>query len=426
MRLVALGVVCLLLSACCRRTPAPLPLEDDAFPSGSASALPPGGVLPEAPEASRCTPPKDTDIYTFGESQGATDDEIGAFGVEIGEGVATPNGFALGALQPTGKTTAAVVLLLDPNGANPVNVKMGLALGDTPAPRVTVRGEQIFASLLESGPSGRHMRIGRIEKGTVAWGPTFDQGRDESLAFDLAIGAKRAVAVWDDDETKPDRGVIRLATFSPETLAAPTVPRTVTLPQTDAESPRIVRRAGGFWLVYVARRPEPTDDSAREQAEAAENRWLEALLLDENGVSLGLPRRITSEKGHVLAFALRDVPGDDGKAVLVFRDDDLPSGAGGGSLSKIVLTTDGASSAVPLGDTDSGAGVPTLLHGWLATADVSSRTRLGKIDPLGELDGKLEQEPVFGMGIPLAAQGDRILVQRPVGRAVRLFVTTCH
>lgn len=428
MRFVALGmpvVLCVFLSACCRRTPLPLAI-DDTFPAGSVSALPPGGALPDAPDPSRCTQPKDQDIYTFGESQGATDDDIGAFGVEIGVGVATSTGFAVGALQPTGKNTSAVVLLLDGNGANPVTVKMGLALGDTPAPRVTVSGDRLFASLLESGPSGRHLRIGRIEKGTVAWGPSFDQGRDESLAFDLAVGEKRAVAVWDDDETKPDRGVIRLATFSPETLAAPTVPRTMTLPQTDAESPRVVRRAGGFWLVYVARRPEATDDSAREQAEAAENRWLEAILLDENGTALGIPRRLTSERGHVLAFALLAIPGDDGKAVLVYRDDDLPSGAGGGALSKMVLTTDGASAAVPLGDPDdSGAGVPTLLPGWLATSDVASRTRLAKIDASGDVQGKWEAEPVFGMGVPLAAEGDRLLVQRPVGRAVRLFVTTC-
>jgi hypothetical protein len=257
----------------------------------------------------------------------------------------------------------------------------------------------------------------------VIWGPTFDQGRDESMAFDVAIGESRAVAVWDDDETKPDHGVIRLASFVAATLGAPSKIRSVTLPQTDAESPRIVARPGGFWLVYVARRPEKTDENAREQAEIAENRWLEALPLDENGSPQGLPRRLTSESGHVLTYALGE--GENGAAVIVYRDDDLPSGGSGGVLAKIVLKADGPTAATPLADADLGAGVPSLLPGWLAVADVSAETRLGRIDRAGSLEGKLEREPVLGLGAPVAARGDDLLVQRPVGRAVRLFVTSC-
>lgn len=414
-----MGVLCVVATACCRRPPPPPSLQGE----GSAAPLNSGALPPDPAAASRCVRPTDDKVFTFGEAQGAVDDDIAPFGVEIGQAVATEHGFAIGALAPQGKHTSAVVLLLDAAAANPVTVKMALALGDTPAPAVTSKGDLLIASLLEAGPSGRHLRIAKIEKGAVVWGPTFDQGRDESLSFDVAIGENRALAVWDDDETKPDRGVIRLASFVPKTLGAPTTPRTVTLPQTDAESPRIVPRAGGFWLVYVARRPEKTDENAREQAEAAENRWLEALPLDENGAGQGLPRRLTSETGHVLAYSL--AAGANGTAIVAYRDDDLPSGGSGGVLNKIVLKPDGAGPATPLADTDLGAGVPTLLPGWISVADVSAESRLGRIDGSGNLDGKLEREPVLGLGVPIAARGDDLLVQRPVGRAVRLFVTTC-
>ena len=419
-RLGAVALSGLVLSACCRRPPPP---RVDPEPASSALAGTAGSAPPEPAEASRCVRPADDKVFTFGESQGAVDDEVLIFGVEVGQAVATAEGFAVGALRPTSKGMAAVVLLLDAEAGHPSVVQMALALGDTPPPRVAARNDLVVAALLEAGASGRHLRLGRLEKGAVAWGPTFDQGRDESLAFDVAIGETRAIAVWDDDETKPDRGVVRLSTFVAKSLSAPTVARTITLPQTDAESPRVVPRPGGFWLVYVARRPEKTDENAREQAEAPEHRWLEAIPLDENGAGQGLPRRLTPESGHVLTFSLAE--GSDGTAVVVYRDDDLPSGGGGGVLARVLLRGDGASSAQVLADSDLGAGVPALLPGWLAIADVSSATRLARIDQKGDLVSALEREPVFGTGAPIAARGSSLLVVKPVGRAVRLFVTDC-
>jgi hypothetical protein len=289
---------------------------------------------------------------------------------------------------------------------------------------LTSKGSLLAVGLLDSESAGRRLRLGKISEGSVTWTSSFEQGRDESFAFDLAIGASRAIAVWDDDARDPERGVIRVATVSASTLLSPSLVRTVTLPQTDAESPRVIARPGGFWIAWIARRPERTDDTAREPGEEAQYRWLEVAQLDENGAPLALPRRVTSIDGHVIAYTLR--PGADGTAVLVYRDDDTPSGASGGSIARISVRADGTLTEVTtIAESSVGVGAPALVDGWMAVADASAETRLARVSPGGDLLDTLSSEPILGRGEVLAAAGDLLLVSRPRGASVRLFVTRC-
>lgn len=384
---------------------------------GAASALPP---VP----ASRCEDPG-AGVFSLGEDKPTEEGEPLPFAVEIGDGTAFEGGFAAGALIPGGNTSAkAAVVVFDAQGGNAKVISLGGAHGDTPPPRVAPAGTALLTALLESSAAGRRLRIGKIEGGALTWGPAFDQGRDESLAFDVVAGPSRSIVAWDDDAREPERGVVRVATFTTDALGAPSAPRTITGKDTDAELPRLVRRPGGYWLTWVARRPERVNTSDREPGEDAEFRWLEAVPLDELGAPTAPAKRLTPDTGHVLTYDVEE--GQDGKAIAVYRDDDTPSGSGGGIVMKVVLRPDGASEPVVIADRNLGVGTPSLLSGWLAVADSVSETRLARLDERGELQESLDSEPVLGRGEPLAARGDALLVVRPRGKGVRLFVTRCH
>lgn len=404
------AVAALALTPGCRRKP-PAP----SAPAASASA-------PIVERFARCTQPADGSIVTFGDTPAEPNDPL-PFAAEVGSGVASARGFAVGLLKPEGRGSAAAVLTFGPDGKPGRSYALGLAHGDTPPPRPAARGDTLAFGLLEAGASNRRLRLGLLND-DVAWGPSFEQGRDESFGFDLALGESRGIATWDDDERVSNvHGVIKLATFDAATLAAPSPARTITGPTTNAEMPRVVARQGGFWLVWVATRPEHVDEEARAVGEDAEYRWLEALSLDAQGEPIGGPKRISPNDGHVLTFDLLAV--DGGRAVVIYRDDDVPSGGAGGALFRIVLRPDGPSEASPLADLAGPSGAPSLLPGWLAVADAGAETRLLPLDPAGEFSGSALREPVLGFGEPVAAQGDRLLVVRPGGGGVRVFTTAC-
>lgn len=419
MRRPLLLALCVAAAVGCRRSG-----STGAAPSGSASA----GASADAPPPAaphRCElAPAGTWVTLGREASPSGEEDLLPFSVQVGSAAAHAGGFAVGALMPpAGGPATTAIISVDADTRASKTVALGAAHGDTEPPRVVSSPAGLFVAVLESGGSRRSLRVARVDGEQVTWGPTFDQGRDESMAFDLAIGEPRSVAVWDDDAREPDRGAIRVATFATSELGAPTPTRTVTDKKTDAESPRVVARPGGFWLVYVARRPEPTDDDARYAAEEAAFRWIEAVPLDHNGAATAPARRVTSEKGHALTFDV--APLDDDALAVVYRDDDTPSGAAGGAVLRVVVRPGGSSEPQVVTDKQVGVGAPTLLPGgWLAVADAAGATRVGLVAADGTTD-LLLPEPAIGTGMPLAASGDRLLVARPRGTSVRLVAVAC-
>jgi hypothetical protein len=75
---------------------------------------------------------------------------------------------------------------------------------------------------------------------------------------------------------------------------------------------------------------------------------------------------------------------------------------------------------------DVGAGVPSLLNGWLAVMDAAETTRIAPINPAGEVIAPLSAEPEIGAGEPIAGGSEGMLVARPAGRAVKLSVLKCR
>ncbi|MGK3997846.1 hypothetical protein [Sorangium sp. So ce1024] len=390
-------------------------------------------------------------------------DDLAPFAVEVGRGATFGGGFAVGAQRDAEGGTVAMVATLSADGAQGKLVRLARSRGDMDPPVVTGAGGAILAAMLEPNAGGRAIKIARIEGEHVTWGAELAEGRDESLALDIAASGERAVIVWDDVTRDGKRSQIMLASADVGSLRSVTSPRPVSQPSTDAETPRVIARPGGYWLAYIARADEPArrapvkegeelNEDTAAAGETIAHQWLEVAPLDQTGALTATPRAVTPKNGHVLAYDL--TLGEDGGVLLAFRDDDTPSGSIGGRISAVLVRLGGVSEPRVLVGGDRaedtppeaalgvGAGVPALLRGaagpgaqgsgsaadaavWLAIANASGPTQLAALTARGELQDGLYAEPALGRGEPIAASADALLVAHPAGKAMKLEVLRC-
>ncbi|WP_437590072.1 hypothetical protein [Sorangium sp. So ce1000] len=432
-------------------------------PPRCTPASPPPFVIGDAPPAARGA----EQGAGGGDAESAENaDDIAPFAVEVGRGTTFSGGFAVGAQREAEGGTVALVATLSADGAQGKLVRLARSRGDMDPPVVAGAGGAILAAMLEPNAGGRAIKVARVEGDHVTWGAELAEGRDESLALDIAVSGERAVIVWDDVTQDGKRSRIMLASSDVSTLRSVTSARPVSPPSTDAEMPRVLGRPGGYWLAYIARAEEPTrkaaekkDDGDEDTAAAGEtiaHQWIEVVPLDATGALAAAPRAVTPKKGHVLAYDL--TLGDDDGLILAFRDDDTPSGSIGGRISATLVRLGGASEPRVLvgGDRDQdappeaalglGAGVPALLPGvrgpgsggqdpaktagagaaaWLAIANASGPTQLAALNARGELEGELRAEPTLGRGEPIAASTEALLVAHPAGKAMKLALLRC-
>ncbi|WP_437975998.1 hypothetical protein WMF11_51295 [Sorangium sp. So ce295] len=447
-----------------------------APPSANPAASAPSDAADAAaaPQPPRCTPASAPPFVigdappARGAEQGAgggdadSVEDIAPFAVEVGRGTTFSGGFAVGAQREAEGGTVAMVATLSADGAQGKLVRLARSRGDMDPPVVTGAGGAILAAMLEPNAGGRAIKVARVEGDHVTWGAELAEGRDESLALDIAASGERAVIVWDDVTRDGKRSRIMLASADVGTLRSVTSARPVSQPNTDAEMPRVLGRPGGYWLAYIARAEEPArkaaakkDDGDEDTAAAGEtitHQWIEVVPLDEAGALTATPRAVTPKNGHVLAYDL--TLGDDDGLILALRDDDTPSGSIGGRISAVLVRLGGASEPRVLvgGDREQdappeaalglGAGVPALLPGargpggqdpakpagaaaWLAIANASGPTQLAALTARGELEGGLQAEPALGRGEPIAASAEALLVAHPAGKAMKLALLRC-
>ncbi len=400
------------LVGCCNSDPRPGETEAEAPVASAAKPLP-----------ARCQP-LGRDETVGKRSPSEVDlDKVLPFATEVGDGVAFEGGFAVGALRQEGEGTTFVIVTTNRDGTAWRTVSVGASHGDAEAPRVFARGGMLGAAFLEPSGASRTLRLARIDRDQVHWGAELIQGTDESLAFDVTLGPTQGVAVWDDVPKDREVGAILLATFDPKTLGKPSKPRVVTLPGTDAEMPRVVERPGGFWLFWMARRPGAGADDTRYRAEDIDYRWLEAVPLDEAGAMSGTPARLGPTDGHVLGYDVASM--EDGSVVVIWRDDDTPSGSAGGQLYRVRVRLGGVDGPDGIDEEHAGVGAPNVMPGWFAIADALGPTRLAPMAADGALTDKLLREEMLGAGEPIANHGNDLLISRPDGTAVRLFVARC-
>lgn len=357
------------------------------------------------------------------------------FAVVLGRGTITGTGYAVGVKRDVADGSVAEVALVDAKRATGRLIRLGQARGDVEAPLVVSAGEELVAAMLEPNASGFSLRLARVRGDRVDWAAELPQERDESLAFDVAVGADRVAVAWDEAVDEGERTRIVLATLDRGELRATDDARPISPEQRDAELPRLVAHAGGFWLVYVARRsfelpPQPGDEELgrdpkqeRYAAEMIEHSWLEVMPLEPTGAPSGPARALSAKDGHVQAFDVEGLP--DGGLVVAWRDDDTPTGAQGGRVELMVVSSGGVGESRVVADEDVGLGVPTLLPGWISLAGTRDDLRLAPLGADGQPQGAIAAEPVLGLGQLLAADARTLLLARPHERAVELFVVTC-
>jgi hypothetical protein len=256
----------------------------------------------------------------------------------------------------------------------------------------------------------------------VTWGATIHERGGESQAFDFALGDKKGIVVWDEDG--PNSSVIQVSTFDAATLTDATPARTISRQSAEAESPRLAARdGGGYWLAYIARGAGAPSPEAGFVPEDVGARWIEVVPLDSIGSPTSGPRAATPKDGQVMDFDLAPAP--DGAAVLVYRGRGGSTGSGGGEVLRVVVRPGGIDPPALIAD-EVGAGAPTVLPGWIAVLGGAEVNRLAPLGRFGELAAPLNGEPDIGTGEPIAGAGNRLLVARPSGRAVKLIVLECR
>ncbi|APR84903.1 Hypothetical protein A7982_10252 [Minicystis rosea] len=360
------------------------------------------------------------------------------FAVEVGRGAVFGGGFAVGARRDEKTGAVAMVATLGLDGKGGKSVRLGRLRGDLDPPVVAGAGDAVLAVMVEPNAGhpafggGRALKVAKVQGDQVTWGPELPEGRDESQALDVAASAQRAIVVWDDlVGTTDKRSVVMLATIDVATMKLVSPGRAISGANEDAERPRLVARPGGYWLAYAVRGAADAkkkdkkhdDDDERELGETITTSWIALMPLDESGAPTAQSRAVTPKSGHVLGYDLE--LGDDGGALLAYRDDDTPTGSNGGRLLATLARLGGGNEARVLAEETAAAGMPDLLPGWISLASVNGATRIAALSPRGELLDDLAPEKSLGIGVPVAATRDAILWARPMGKPMRLAVVRC-
>jgi hypothetical protein len=416
----------------------------------SARAAPAPSTVPRCGEA--------PGIFTLGERNPAADPDGGddialPFAVEIGGAVPHAGGFAVSALRADKAGSVALVALVARNGTRDRIVELGRTFGNAEPPRLAARGEALIAAVPDSDAGGSTLKLAAIRGTSVTWGAELTQGRDESQVFDLELGQKRGVLVWDEWDKQAGHGVVRQISFDSGDLRTATRPRTLSPEADDAEAPQLAPRPGGLWLAWISRhapdrpnqKPKPKQKGVKPPTAPSEpsgddpvvdlgRRWLRLAPLDENGALSAQPRDVTGRQTHVLVFDLAPLP--DGGALLAWRDDSTSPGAEAGAIHLARVGADGAIDTFLIEDEKIGAGTPSLLADpaapdgapslWLALDSVTDATRFVALGKQGRPIDVLADEPAVGQADPLAIFGGRLLLSRPRGLAVELSTARCQ
>ncbi|HTJ80596.1 MAG TPA: hypothetical protein VL400_02700 [Polyangiaceae bacterium] len=444
------------------------PPEELPAPSASASD---GAAAPPTPK--RCVEVAPSTSYVVGPAPAARhedddaldrDDLLSPFAVILGRAAAIDGGYALGVLGDGEGGSLATVVTVDADAKTGKTVRLSRSRGDLDPPVVSaIPGApgDVLVAFLEPDASGRSVRVARVHDGNVTLGADIHEGRDESLAIDVAASQKRGLVAWDGEEH--DDTFVAVAGFPLDAVGKPSDSGRITKNGVDAGSPRLVPRDGGFYVVYqvlgkasrreaASDRDEPASSAApfassgpapaatpktaskkpksddsdevdESRGEPVQKIWLEAMLLDESGAPSGEPLGITPTDGHVVSFDV--APGPEGSLVVAWRDDDSPTGAGGGPVRVVKVSPSGVGTPYVGPDDAPADGAPTLLPGWLGMPTLQGPDLLARLGNDGLPAEKLEVETSLGRGEPIAAIADRLLLAEPEGKAMRLRVVAC-
>lgn len=348
--------------------------------------------------------------------------------VVVGDVAIGPTGLLAGVVRMNaGKRVASVLrttLQLDSASFEDV----GTSIGDDPPPSPRWNGSRPWVAYfagraVDGGTKQRELVVTTMGEGGASRPVRIFQQADESTAFDVAWAESSAgLVAWDEDgvplapEGGPPpkkgaepigRGIVKV-----QALVDGATPRTVSPDTSDADSPRLVPRAGGgFWLAWLARRPEEEAPGIEGPGEPRQFRWVEVMALDAKGETAGPVRKVGSEKGRAVAFELAR----SGADLVVMVQDDIAASDGARILRHKLAETGKPETAEIVKD---GVGhaladlVPaaasTESSRWLAWSDTNEHTHLTQLGPGLVAQGKPSSEPTLEGARVLASSGDTL------------------
>ena len=321
----------------CHDDPPPPPQTTPAPPFAD-----PGVASPPPPAVDAGLPPRCSLVTTGAPPAVPFGDHA-----ELGEVVPYGAGFALGALRAGEAGRVASVLRIGGPSGHEAPLDLGPVSHDAPAPQLFVRGEDLFAvaNLKVPGSARRRLSLHRVAPSSeklLDLPPEADASSEYDVVAAPPGSTIGAVVAWDDDAGTPPRALLQVASLAPDLHSVQSVRQVHAALSTtdagDAGDPRLASRAGGYWLTWLARRPEhaasPLPLPAGEietPSEEATYGWVEAVVLDATGTPTGAPRRLTSPTGHVGSYAITVREG----ALVVVAEQDGAGRAGGG-LERVV------------------------------------------------------------------------------------------
>jgi hypothetical protein len=372
----------------------------------------------------------------------------GAGSFEVGEGIATNDGFAVGLLRKDGDQTLGSIAVVDRALGGVVFVDVAAPYADAPPPRPFLVGSDLYAAFFAraatlspaSAKLPRELSIYRLAGGKGVRVVDVPEQRDDSLAFDVASGPSGAALAWDEDAIGNERGDVKLAILSADAKAI-AASRIVSPDGSDAELPRIVARPGGFWIVWVASRLENPDaglepgQAIERPAEERRFKWLELQLVDDHGAPVGPTKRLTPQTGRVALFDLAARADAPDVLDIVARDDDQSNETVGGRILRITVTGDKADPPIGIVGDGVGRGVPDLLPGgaggvpaaWLSFIDVHDASRIVPLDASRTPLAAPSAEDALDRARPIlvAGPGDSLLSAFSTDTGTELRIVTC-
>lgn len=372
------------------------------------------------------------------------DEELGVelpFSAEPGVAIGAGSVFVATALRHEARGSVALLGRIGGDEPTVELVELGRVQGNVAPPRLALDGEDIIVAVQQGAPGGHDVRLARLRPGAWSapeWRDAVHQASDESNAFELGVHAGQALIVWDDWVTAANHGRVLAASVSLDGAPTPKVEaNAISAPGVDAESPRVTKRSGGYWLAWLVNADlgagprRVYDPGGRESDDLAppRPRWLEVVALDAVGRAQGKPRRLTPSEQRVVGYDLTNA--QDGSAWVVWRQDAPSPSSAGGRVFLAELRPDGTEDVKPVRQEDVGAGEPSFLPAgagaapWLTFPDAQDRTLLMRVGPARLVSPPLRLGPEIAGGAALAAMGDRILFAQPRGRSIELFTATC-
>lgn len=359
--------------------------------------------------------------------------------VVAGDAITTADALLVGVVRRVAGKRVSSVVRASLDLASVKTIDVGATLGDDPPPSPRLRdGKVLVASYARSaagdggatGAMTRVLDIARLDGTALVREGAVVQQADESLAYDVEWPEGPANApplvAWDEDapmlagQLLADRGVVKVQ------ILGAGKPRVASPDTSDAEAPRLLARRGGYWLAWLARRPEPSEDAgaaAEGPAETRAYRWVELVALDAKGEATSPVRRVTPEKGRVASFDLATATagaGAEPKLVIVVQDEAAVTEGAGERIVRYAV--DGQKDRIESAELlDGGVGhaLADLLplaasdpHAprWLSFTDTQEHAHLAPLGASLALAGMPTVEP--------SLDGSRIVASGPAGDVV--------